>query len=280
MQRKESFDKYVESWKSDTPKDYVEIYNHFQETTQFTVRFCLDVVDMAIGQGPVTCPLKCLDVACGSGALTIPLAERVLQVAGSSVTGIDFSSTMVQTLKKMVAEKSLDIDVHEMDGMNLTLPSNHYDHIFSISGLNFFPDRQKGLKEMQRVLKPGGTAYVLAWDKDTLSANVSRLAFSRVAPEVEFPEGLGNQLTFGEPEQFIKAFIAAGFSSARVQIIEKTFSFKIEDMVQFFTMNPMTVAIGKVIADRYEAYEREYKALLRAHGGIVTMKAHVGVGTK
>eukprot|EP01133_Synstelium_polycarpum_P013715 gene13715-16169_t len=276
--KSETIDK--ESWRSDTPLEYIDIYTDFQDTAQLTVRYSPVVIDLAMGQEPLTRPLKCLDVACGSGALTLPLAERVLQVPGSLVTAVDFSKDMINILTKRTEERGLAVDIHEMDGMNLILPSNEYDHTFSVSGLIFFPDRIKGLSEMHRVLKPGGTALIVAWEQTVFASVASRKAFQFAAPDVEYPEELGNLLTFGTPAQFEKAFLQAGFSSAIIHEVPKDYTFNVEDMVEFFSMNPMTVKIGQYIPDRYEAYDQEYRRLMRETNGKVTITANIGVGRK
>ena len=56
-----------------------------------------------------------------------------------------------------------------MDGENLIVPDNSFDTIISSVGLIFFPDQQKALKEMLRVLKPGG--YVAAIVYSTVDKN-------------------------------------------------------------------------------------------------------------
>eukprot|EP01133_Synstelium_polycarpum_P013716 gene13716-16170_t len=270
-----------ESWVPTTPASYLEKYDKLQESSQFTVRYGLIAMDMATGTGPIDTPLKCLDVGCGMGALSLPLAERVCQVPGSSVTSVDFSKDMIDIITKRAAEKKLTLNIQEMDGMNLTLPSNEFDRVFSISALIFFPDRAKGLSEIHRVLKPGGSAYIQAWEPHFFSTIAARAAYKLADPNAVYPEAMGNVLTFGESVQFEKAFLEAGFSSAKIHDITLDYEFDVEDMVQFFIWNPMIQTIGRSLPeDKYPIFEKEFCRVLSLNQGKVTITGVIGIGTK
>eukprot|EP01133_Synstelium_polycarpum_P009161 gene9161-10750_t len=264
--------------KSGTWDTHGNDYNQYMEMVNFTGRYCQDSIDLAMGSGLPTGPLKVLDVACGTGMLTFPLAERVLQVPGSSVTAIDFSSEMIEILNQKNKDKNLDIAVYEMDGQNLQLPSDEYDHVFSISGLVFFPSRAKGLSEMYRVVKPGGKALVLAWDEDNFLTNALRDAWMAVAPELPFPSHLADIMTFGSPNKLEQAFLDAGFRSATVHLVPKSFKIPIERW--FFTSNPVFQSVVKLIPDRYDAMEREFHRVLKLLQGQVTTISHIGIAEK
>jgi ubiquinone/menaquinone biosynthesis C-methylase UbiE len=51
-----------------------------------------------------------------------------------------------------------NVETQVMDGENLTLPDASFDAVISRVGLIYFPDQQKALREMLRILKPGGKA--------------------------------------------------------------------------------------------------------------------------
>jgi SAM-dependent methyltransferase len=101
---------------------------------------------------------KVLDVATGPGTLALLAAAR-----GAQVTAIDFSSAMIRQLSTRAAQAGALIDVQAGDGQCLPFASAHFDRAFSMFGLMFFPDRAAGLRELLRVLRPGGRAVIGSW---------------------------------------------------------------------------------------------------------------------
>lgn len=104
--------------------------------------------------------LNCLDLACGTGDLTIALAKspRV-----SKVTGIDLSSGMIEFGKIKIKDKKLSDKAAMHIGDGVEIPSA--DSIFDVTTVSFgirnFPDPQKSIHNMYRVLKNDGRAMVL-----------------------------------------------------------------------------------------------------------------------
>jgi ubiquinone/menaquinone biosynthesis C-methylase UbiE len=100
------------------------------------------------------------DIAAGPGTLSLLAAAE-----GATVSAIDLSPNMVAEFRARVAAAGLDaaVDVRVGDGQQLPFESGLFDAAFSMFGLMFFPDRAAGLREMKRVLKPGGRAVVSSW---------------------------------------------------------------------------------------------------------------------
>ena len=100
------------------------------------------------------------DIAAGPGTLSLLAAT-----GGATVSAIDLSPNMVAEFRARVAAAGLDaaVDVRVGDGQQLPFESGVFDAAFSMFGLMFFPDRAAGLREMKRVLKPGGRAVVSSW---------------------------------------------------------------------------------------------------------------------
>jgi len=104
--------------------------------------------------------LKCLpkkpnlyvhDAGCGTGEFTIPYFEKVMR--NCKVHASDFSVGMVQVCKKRFPKHEHSVQ----DVENMTLKSNRFDVVTSRQMLEHVPNPQKALKEMYRILKPGGT---------------------------------------------------------------------------------------------------------------------------
>ena len=82
---------------------------------------------------------------------------------GGHVTGVDLSEGMLAVMREKVGKAGLSgmISIEEGDGENLRFPDNTFDRVTIAFGIRNFEDRPKGLKEMLRVLKPGGRLVIL-----------------------------------------------------------------------------------------------------------------------
>lgn len=79
------------------------------------------------------------------------------------VTGVDLSEGMLAVMREKVGKAGLTemISIEEGDGENLRFPNNTFDRVTIAFGIRNFEDRPKGLREMLRVLKPGGRLVIL-----------------------------------------------------------------------------------------------------------------------
>jgi ubiquinone/menaquinone biosynthesis C-methylase UbiE len=96
-----------------------------------------------------------LDVACGTGIVARTAASN----AGSDarVTGLDINQQMLNKASEMTEKSGLEIEWKQGDASDLPFEDDHFDHLFCQQAMQFFSDPQQVLKEMHRVLKPGGT---------------------------------------------------------------------------------------------------------------------------
>ncbi|MBO0958152.1 demethylmenaquinone methyltransferase [Neobacillus sp. MM2021_6] len=110
---------------------------------------------------------KALDVCCGTADWTIALAEAV--GTNGEVTGLDFSQNMLNVGIEKVKGLGLK-QVHLIHGnaMELPFPDNSFDYVTIGFGLRNVPDYMQVLKEMHRVVKPGGIAVCLETSQPTL----------------------------------------------------------------------------------------------------------------
>lgn len=101
-----------------------------------------------------------LDLCCGTGDWTFALSKAV----GSTghVTGLDFSQGMLSVAKKKSAAHQLDnTSFIQGNAMELPFEDNTFDYITIGFGLRNVPDAKHVLKEMKRVVKPGGLITIL-----------------------------------------------------------------------------------------------------------------------
>lgn len=105
-----------------------------------------------------------LDIACGTGDLAIELATD----ANAKVIGTDFCRPMLAIADKKAATSGKPLPFIEADAMSLSFPDNSFDAATIAFGLRNLPNFENGLREMFRVLKPGGRLVVLEFSTPVL----------------------------------------------------------------------------------------------------------------
>ena len=101
---------------------------------------------------------SCLDVCCGTADWTIALAKAV--GGDGIVKGLDFSENMLSVGKKKVLPYDF-VELIHGNAMELPFEDNTFDYVTIGFGLRNVPDYMQVLREMNRVLKPGGMAVCL-----------------------------------------------------------------------------------------------------------------------
>ncbi len=110
---------------------------------------------------------KCLDVCCGTGDWTIALSEAVGEEG--SVYGLDFSQNMLSVGQEKIERENIkNITLQHGDAMNLPYEDGQFDYVTIGFGLRNTPDYFQVLKEMYRVVKPGGKVVCLDTSQPTL----------------------------------------------------------------------------------------------------------------
>jgi SAM-dependent methyltransferase len=100
---------------------------------------------------------RVLDVGCGPGALTAHLVERV---GSGAVSAIDPSASFVEALR----ERLPGVDVHHGSAEDLPFEDDRFDVALAQLVVHFMADPVRGLAEMRRVTRPGGTVAACVWD--------------------------------------------------------------------------------------------------------------------
>ena len=104
-------------------------------------------------------PDTVLDVATGTGDLIIALGKS----SASELIGLDISKGMLKTGEEKIKAKGLQdrILMQQGDAEAIPYADDHFDAITVAFGVRNFEDLEKGLTEMNRVLKPGGSLVIL-----------------------------------------------------------------------------------------------------------------------
>jgi ubiquinone/menaquinone biosynthesis C-methylase UbiE len=105
---------------------------------------------------------RVLDIACGTGLITFPAAHAV--GPEGAVVGTDLSGEMVEAVQSEADRQRLtNLSLGRMDAENLDLPDESFDVALCALGLMYAPDPIEAMREMHRVLVPGGRAVVAVW---------------------------------------------------------------------------------------------------------------------
>ena len=163
---------------------------------------------------------RVLDVACGTGVLARAAARRV--GARGFVAGVDPEKGMLTVAR----EQSPDVEWTKGTAESLPHPDGSFDAVVSQFGLMFFVDRKQALREMLRVLKPGGRIAVAVWDRlensDAYPEEVELL--ERIAGETA-ANALRAPFVLGDTRELIALFQAAGIDSVTVETHDGTARF-------------------------------------------------------
>lgn len=103
-----------------------------------------------------------LDVCCGTGASAIPAAISV--GSEGKVLGIDIAESLLQLGRIKSAQQGLEnIEFRHANFEQLGLPSESFDAIVCVFGIFFVPDMEAAIRELWRMVRPGGKLAITSW---------------------------------------------------------------------------------------------------------------------
>jgi len=194
---------------------------------------------------------KVLDVACGTGLFARNALSRVLP--SGTVSGLDCNPDMLAVARQQ--EPSIDWQLGQAEA--LPYANDSFDSVACQFGLMFFADRAAALREMWRVLRPGGRLLIAVWDAlertpgySAMAALLQRLFGESIAAELRAPFALGN------PDELRDLLTAAGISEIELtRIVGKARFPSIGDWVHT-DIKGWTLA-DKIDAEQYQKLRRE-----------------------
>jgi demethylmenaquinone methyltransferase/2-methoxy-6-polyprenyl-1,4-benzoquinol methylase len=168
-----------------------------------------------------------LDVATGTADMAIMMAKHL---PGSRITGVDISSGMLDIGRQKVTRLRLEknITLQQADSEALPFPDSHFDAITVAFGVRNFEHLEQGIREMGRVLKPGGKLIVLEFSQPRTPGirQVYDLYLRLVAPNIgrmvsssrEAYQYLNDSVrAFPEGENFIRILDDCGYIHTRLR---------------------------------------------------------------
>jgi ubiquinone/menaquinone biosynthesis C-methylase UbiE len=110
-----------------------------------------------------------LEVAPGPGYFAIELAK----LGAYHITGLDISRTLVEIARAKAAEAGVNIDFRQGDAAHMPLAAESFDFLLCRAAFKNFTEPLPALKEMYRVLKPGGRALIIDLRRDASMQSIS-----------------------------------------------------------------------------------------------------------
>lgn len=157
------------------------------------LRYLPQVVDFPRYRGK-----KLLEVGCGVGIDLVRFAQ-----AGAVVTGVDLAEVSIDLAGKNFAHHGLTADLQVMNGEALTFPDESFDVVYAHGVLQYTADAPQMVREMYRVLRPGGEAIVMVYNRISWLNALSKLM--KVDLEHEDAPVL-EKYSIGELKQMLRPF--------------------------------------------------------------------------
>lgn len=198
---------------------------------------------------------RVLDVACGTGVVSRLSAERVGQTG--RVAGADVNAAMLDVARSVSAGTEPPIEWYETAAEAMPLPDASFDVVLCQLGLQFMHDKEAALREMRRVLAPGGRVFIsvpkLMPFFGVMHAAIARHLDPDTAAFVQLVFSLGDA---AELERLLDG---AGFHDVGVDARIKTFHLPAaaDFLWQYIQATPLAPAIMSADEDRRAALERD-----------------------
>lgn len=168
----------------------------------------IDLADISPGD-------RVLDLACGTGVVARAAAQRVMP--HGNVCGLDVNENMLA----IACRADTDIEWRQTDASRIDLPDASFDVAVCQQGLQFFPDRLAALRELHRVLAPGGRAVIATWcavDGGDAGYTPIAAALQRHRPDDPAPLGFITAIfALSDPSELTRLIDQAGFDDITVE---------------------------------------------------------------
>jgi ubiquinone/menaquinone biosynthesis C-methylase UbiE len=226
--------------------------------------------------------LRVLDVACGTGVVA-RLAARTVGVDGR-VAALDLNPGMLAVAAELPAVEGAAIEWIEGTAQALPFADASFDVVCCQLGVQFFPDREGALREMKRVLVPGGRSVVMVWREidrapgfAVLAAALGRTIGADAEALMRAPFALGDA---GELSRLLEA---AGLRDCAIRAEIGTVRFASAAMFVrgYVGGSPLAALVAAAPAPAYEELVREVEratdSLIEQGSLSFSIEAHLAV---
>ncbi len=153
----------------------LEVVSHPVGTTEFfaelaayrfdKLKYLPERVDFGAFQGT-----KLLEIGCGVGIDLVRFAA-----GGARVTGIDLAERSIELARQNLGQQDLEAELSVMDGEAMEYPDNRFDVVYAHGVLQYTADPPRMVSEILRVLKPGGQAILMVYNRVSWLNALSRI---------------------------------------------------------------------------------------------------------
>jgi ubiquinone/menaquinone biosynthesis C-methylase UbiE len=227
--------------------DFADIFERLLVPAIFD-RYARDLVERARPFGPSD---RILDLGCGTGIVARILRERLGGAA--RLTGLDVNAAMIAKARTLAP----DIEWIEGNATALPFADRSFEVVLAQQVLQFVPDRMAALREIRRVLVPGGKLIASTW-----RARAHQSLFEELGLVAEKHLGPGNDKRWSlDADDLRTVLAAAGFAEIQLDTTS------LEERHSVFPIQASTAAAGyaNVAPETMAAIEAESKPILARH---------------
>ena len=167
--------KFHDQWASIIDVEGIKVKDYFEACTapenQFILRHMGDISNKQL-----------LDLGCGAGENSVYFAKR-----GAQCVAVDYSPGMVEIALRLAAANGVQVTGRTMNAIAIDYPDNTFDFVYASNLLHHLPDPHAAIREMHRVLKPGGKACFWEPLRHNPIINIYRRIATSVRTEDETP---------------------------------------------------------------------------------------------
>lgn len=204
---------------------FAETYERVAVPAIFTP-YAQDLVERARPVGPSD---RVLDLGCGTGIVARTLRERL--GGGARITGCDAAVPMLEVARALAP----DVDWREGDAMDLPFADGSFELVLCQQMLQFVPDRARAVREIRRVLAPGGRLLLSTW-RPRHELPLFEATLQVAERHLGRPDD--KRWSFGDDRALRTLLEDAGFFDVRVEIVSR-----VERHAQF-ALRPSVFAAG------------------------------------
>jgi len=165
--------------------------------------------------------MRLLEIACGTGIVTRRLGDRLR--GHGSIVATDLNEAMITHGRAQMPAGNEHVEWQPADATKLPFPDQSFDVLVCQFGLMFFPDKAASIREVFRVLKPGGHYLFSVWDA------MARNPLARIAHETvgrffpaDPPLFYSVPCSLHDPAPIREMLAEAGFGQIEVTPLEKS----------------------------------------------------------
>jgi ubiquinone/menaquinone biosynthesis C-methylase UbiE len=199
---------------------------------------------------------RVIDIACGTGLVTHGAARAV--GPGGSVVGVDLSGEMVAAAAQRAQGQGVpNVNFARMDAERLECADAGFDVALCALGLMYLPEPERALREMRRVLRPGGRMVSAVWGE---RAHCGWAALFGIVQDEVASDVCPLFFRLGQRDTLTRLCIDAGFASVETQRLASTLVYADVDEAceAAFVGGPVALAWSRFGADVRERVRRRY----------------------